>query len=175
MVGANRVETNSPSPARRLAFKVHVSGGLRQIVTRPCYGCELRGDLRYRCFECLWHGFKRSVRTARMQVLLRRSEFRQDIRCSVCAQGFRLYWEQNSPSERATMRSIVLGELRDHHSREQGGDETSSAHPFDLFRLPSWTGSPKFSRKTLLAGPSRPPSDISKVVMISRPKQPSQR
>ena len=103
-----------------------------------------------------------------MQVLLRRSEFRQDIRCSVCDQGFRLYWEQNSPSERATMRSIVLGELRDHHSREQGGDPTPAAHPFDLFRLPSWTGSPKFSRKALLAGPSRPPSDISKVVMISR-------
>jgi hypothetical protein len=111
-----------------------------------------------------------------MQVLLRRSEFRQDIRCSVCDQGFRLYWELNSPGERATMRSIVLGELRDHHSREQGGDMTAAAHPFDLFRLPSWTGSPQFSRKALLAGPSRPPSDISKVVMISRArKQTSQR
>src|SRR5258705_3696167 len=106
-----------------------------------------------------------------MQVLLRRSEFRQDIRCNVCGQGFRLYWEQNSPSERATMRSIVLGELRDHHSREQGGDETSSAHPFDLFRLPSWTGSPKFSRNTILAGHCRPPSDISIVVMLLRPIQ----
>jgi hypothetical protein len=110
-----------------------------------------------------------------MQVLLRRSEFRKDICCSVCGQGFRLYWEQNSPVERATMRSIVLGELRDHHSREQGGDQTPSAHPIDLFRLPNWTGSPKFARKTLLAGPSRAPSDISKVVMISRhPKRQSQ-
>ncbi|HWW98471.1 MAG TPA: hypothetical protein VNY74_12265 [Edaphobacter sp.] len=111
---------------------------------------------------------ERPVRTVTMQVLLRRSEFRQDIRCSVCSQGFRLYWEQNSPAERATMRSIILGELRDHHSREQGGDTTSAAHPVDLFRLPGWTGSPKFARKTLLAGPSRPPSDISKVVMISQ-------
>jgi hypothetical protein len=111
-----------------------------------------------------------------MQLLLRRSEFRQDIRCSVCGQGFRLYWEQNSPTERATMRAMVLGELRDHHSREQGGEMTPAAHPVDLFRLPSWTGSPKFTRKTLLAGPSRPPSDISKVVMISRhPKHASQR
>ena len=111
-----------------------------------------------------------------MQVLLRRSEFREDIRCSVCGQGFRLYWEQNSPAERATMRAIVVGELGDHHSREQGGDMTAAAHPLDLFRLPNWTGSPKFSRKALLAGPSRPPSDISKVVMISRArKQTSQR
>jgi hypothetical protein len=111
-----------------------------------------------------------------MQLLLRRSEFRQDMHCDVCGQGFRLYWEQNSPAERATMRAIVLGELRDHHSREQGGDKTPAAHPFDLFRLPGWAGSPKFARKNLIAGPSRPPSDISKVVMISRqPKQQSQR
>ena len=106
-----------------------------------------------------------------MQVLLRRSEFRQDIHCSVCGQGFRLYWELSSSPERATMRSIVVGELRDHHSREQGGDETAAAHPFDLFRLPGWSGSPKFSRKSLLAGPSKGPSDISKVVMISRYRQ----
>jgi hypothetical protein len=122
------------------------------------------------------HRLNARLGTAKMQVLLRRSEFRQDICCSVCGQGFRLYWEQNSPAERATTRSIVLGELRDHHSREQGGNMTATAHPFDLFRLPSWTGSPKFSRKALLAGPSKTPSDISKVVMISRArKQTSQR
>src|SRR5260370_42590763 len=93
-------------------------------------------------FECPSGTGERPVRTAIMQVLLRRSEFRQDIRCSVCDQGFRLYWEQDSPSERATMRSIVIGELGDHHSREQGGDPTPGAHPFDLFQLPGWTGSP---------------------------------
>jgi hypothetical protein len=89
-----------------------------------------------------------------MQVLLRRSNFRQDIHCSVCGQGFRLYWELNSTAERATMRSIVLSELRDHHSREQGGDRTAAAHPLDLFRLPTWLGSPQFSRTALLASPA---------------------
>jgi hypothetical protein len=89
-----------------------------------------------------------------MQVLLRRSDFRQDIRCSVCGQGFRLYWELNSPAERATMRSIVLGELHEHHSREQGGNKTAAAHPQDLFRLPTWLGSPQFSRTALLASPA---------------------
>lgn len=103
-----------------------------------------------------------------MQVLLRRSEFRQDVHCGVCGQGFRLYWESNSPAERSTMRSIVLAELRDHHSTEQGGDKTASAHPFDLFRLPGWTGSPKFARSAMLAGPTRPPSEISRVVMMAR-------
>jgi hypothetical protein len=103
-----------------------------------------------------------------MQVLLRRSEFRQDVNCSICGQGFRLYWEQNSPPERATMRAIVLGELRDHHSEEQGDNKTAAAHPVDLFRLPGWTGSPKFARRTLLAGPSRPASQISRIVMRAR-------
>jgi hypothetical protein len=103
-----------------------------------------------------------------MQVLLRRSEFRQDIHCSVCGQGFRLYWEMSSIPERATMREIVKGELRDHHSMEQGGDRTAAAHPFDLFRLPGWAGSPQFARSSLLAGASKPRSCISKVVMISR-------
>jgi hypothetical protein len=106
-----------------------------------------------------------------MQVLLRRSEFRQDVHCPVCGQGFRLYWELASSPERATMRCIVLGELRDHHSPEQGGEKTASAHPFDLFRLPGWTGSPRFTRTAMLAGPARIPSEISKVVMISRRAQ----
>jgi hypothetical protein len=107
-----------------------------------------------------------------MQVLLRRSEFRQDIHCAVCGQGFRLYWESSSAAERATTRSIVLGELRDHHSPEQSDDKTPAAHPFDLFRLPSWSGSPRFTRTAMLSGPARIPSEISKVVMISsRAKQ----
>jgi hypothetical protein len=102
-----------------------------------------------------------------MQVLLRRSDFRQDIRCSVCGQGFRLYWELNSPAERATMRSIVLGELREHHSREQGGDRTVSAHPVDLFRLPTWLGSPQFSRTALLASPASKMHRSARVAFIS--------
>jgi hypothetical protein len=103
-----------------------------------------------------------------MQVLLRRSDFRQDLHCSVCGQGFRLYWELNSSPERATMRSIVLGELHEHHSREQGGNKTAAAHPVDLFRLPTWLGSPQFSRATLLASPdSRIHRVASRVALVS--------
>ena len=89
-----------------------------------------------------------------MQVLLIRSQFRQDLHCAVCGQGFRLYWELTSSAERATMRNIVLGELRDHHSPEQGGDPSSTAHPAELFRAPTWLGSPRFSR-------AAPPSHTS--------------
>src|SRR5208282_5303509 len=102
-----------------------------------------------------------------MQVLLRRSEFRQDIHCSVCGQGFRLYWELSSAPERATMRNIVLGDLRDHHSPEQGGDKTAAAHPFDLFRLPTTNRSPQFSRAARLAGPTNPNRSAVRVIYIS--------
>jgi hypothetical protein len=166
MVAADRVETKPRSPGRRQTFNIRVTRLEKSLHVRAM-ALNFAAVYAEAVFECPVGTGERPVRTATMQVLLRRSEFRQDIRCSVCGQGFRLYWELNSPSERATMRAIILGELRDHHSKEQGGDATSAAHPFDLFRLPGWSGSPKFSRKTLLAGPSRGPSDISKVVMIS--------
>src|SRR3954471_15826787 len=59
-----------------------------------------------------------------MQVLLKRSEEKKDIQCSVCHQGFRVFWERSSPAERETMRAIVLGELRQHHAT----DSSSAAH-----------------------------------------------
>ncbi|MDQ2832541.1 MAG: hypothetical protein M3Y50_02135 [Acidobacteriota bacterium] len=85
-----------------------------------------------------------------MQVLLKRSEFRQDVRCSVCGQGFRLYWEPTLLSERDTMRIILLADLRQHHAIEQGGDPSPAAHPADLFRLPNWVEPPRLSRAARL-------------------------
>jgi len=83
-----------------------------------------------------------------MQVLLKRTEDKTDIECTVCRQGFRIYWERSSPSERDTMRAIVQGELVRHHH----GDSTSSAHPQKPFNLPEWGGQPEFSGAALLGG-----------------------
>jgi hypothetical protein len=87
-----------------------------------------------------------------MQVLLKRSQTRHHVQCSICGQGFRIYWERTSIAEQTTMRAIILGELRDHHATEKGGDETASAHPIVPFNLPSWSGSPQFSGAALLGG-----------------------
>jgi hypothetical protein len=108
-----------------------------------------------------------------MQVLLRRSEFRQDIRCSVCDQGFRLYWEQNSPSERATMRSIVLGELRDHHSREQAGTSTAAHIRPISFGCRAGRGLRVLAENSF-AGPSRPPATYQSRHDLPTPKRQSQ-
>jgi hypothetical protein len=74
-----------------------------------------------------------------MQVLLKRSETRHDIHCNLCGQGFRIYWNRSSAAEQATMRAIVLGELRGHHASESGGDKTPFAHPIVSFTLPDWS------------------------------------
>jgi hypothetical protein len=83
-----------------------------------------------------------------MQVLLKRSEEKKDIQCSVCRQGFRIFWERTSPAERDTMRAIVQGELVRHHD----GDATPAAHPQAPFNLPQWGGAPEFSGAALLGG-----------------------
>jgi hypothetical protein len=83
-----------------------------------------------------------------MQVLLRRSDEKQDIKCSICNQGFRLYWERSSPAEQATMRAIVQGELRHHHAT----DTTPEAHPSQPFNLPNWSGPAHYSSAALLGG-----------------------
>jgi hypothetical protein len=87
-----------------------------------------------------------------MQVLVRKSDKQQDVRCTICDQGFRLYWERTSMAERATMRSMILGELRGHHAQEKGNNQAPSAHPETPFNLPSWAGSPQFSGAALLGG-----------------------
>ncbi len=74
------------------------------------------------------------------------------MECSICHQTFRLYWERASLTERATMRSIILSELLGHHSPEQGGDRTASAHPEEPFNLPAWSGPAQFSGAALLGG-----------------------
>jgi hypothetical protein len=89
-----------------------------------------------------------------MQVLLRKStnpanpNEKQDVQCSVCNQGFRIYWERTSDSERAAMRVIVLSELSAHHSN----DATTAAHPSSLFNVPNWQGPAQFSGAAMLGG-----------------------
>jgi hypothetical protein len=98
-----------------------------------------------------------------MQVLLRKSDEKNDVNCSVCGQGFRLYWERTSIEEQSIMRSAVLEELRQHHA----SDATAAAHPEFPFNVPSWTGSPQFSGAALLGGLSgfhraRPDLDLKR-------------
>ncbi|CAN5721401.1 hypothetical protein BH10ACI4_BH10ACI4_24980 [soil metagenome] len=87
-----------------------------------------------------------------MQVLLRKtdSDAQREIECSVCGQGFRVYWERTCMDERAAMREIVLDELSGQHT--QSNDQSIAAHPASPFNVPKWTGSPQFSGAAMLGG-----------------------
>ena len=83
-----------------------------------------------------------------MQVLLRKSDDRQDIKCTICGQGFRLYWERTSLEEQAAMRTQLADELVLQHA----SDRSLAAHPSTPFNLPSWQGPAQFSGAALLGG-----------------------
>ena len=74
-----------------------------------------------------------------MQVLCERSNSGSDVRCTVCGQGFLVYWERTSPRERALTRQKVIMTLREHHEDEMSGHH---AHPDKRFTIPSWTIDP---------------------------------
>jgi hypothetical protein len=83
-----------------------------------------------------------------MQVLLRKSDERQDLQCPLCSQGFRVYWERTSPEEQSAVRGPVLEALRHDHAT----DPTRAAHSDTPFTVPKWSGSPQFSGAALLGG-----------------------
>ena len=102
-----------------------------------------------------------------MQVLLKHSRDRKDIECSICKQGFRLFWESSHPAERATMRAIVQGELARHHGHD---DRSRAAHPAQPFSLPGSNSHPEFSSAAaILGGLRRPNCSTGAVAAIPTP------
>jgi hypothetical protein len=84
-----------------------------------------------------------------MQVLLRKSDTKQDIKCATCGQAFRVYWQPATQAERNTMRAIVTGELKLQHEM----DKTAAAHPANAFSLPGWgCASPEYASSSLIGG-----------------------
>jgi hypothetical protein len=83
-----------------------------------------------------------------MQVLCKLSTTVNDVQCSVCGQGFVVYWERHSPEEQEEARQLVMQQLAEHHreTNEPG------AHPVQSFNVPQWAGLPKFSGAALLGG-----------------------
>ena len=77
-----------------------------------------------------------------MQVLCERSNTGSDVRCTICGQGFLVYWQRTSPSERALARQKVILTLKEHHENEMSGHH---AHPSERFSIPSWDTDVRFA------------------------------
>jgi len=81
-----------------------------------------------------------------MQVLLKSTNEVVDTRCSVCGQGFALYWERETLNRKPEALSAVEAALRDHHADASGAE----AHPERGFLVPAWNGPVAVSGAALL-------------------------
>jgi hypothetical protein len=81
-----------------------------------------------------------------MQVLCKSSNEGSETRCSVCGQGFRLFWERQPASERAQALREIEITLRKHHYNQAGPE----AHPQSGFLVGQRNGPIAFSGATLL-------------------------
>lgn len=81
-----------------------------------------------------------------MQVLCKISEEQVETHCSVCGQGFALYWERPSKAERSQALREIEKVLRNHHYNLAGPE----AHPRRGFLVPEWKGSVDASGAAIL-------------------------
>ena len=58
-----------------------------------------------------------------------------DVRCSVCGQGFLVYWAKFSRAEQVESRRVIQEELRRHHLEEMAGEEAHAVHPRESFTV----------------------------------------
>jgi len=69
-----------------------------------------------------------------MKVFCRRTNGNAELRCSVCGQGFVLFWERQPRTERTAMLGEIQKTMRRHHRTSPGKD----AHPNGGFLAPEW-------------------------------------
>lgn len=71
-----------------------------------------------------------------MQVLCKTTSHAADVSCTVCGQGFALYWERHTRMERAQALHEIARTLRAHHGTKSGPE----AHPQRGFLVPDGRG-----------------------------------
>jgi hypothetical protein len=81
-----------------------------------------------------------------MQVLCKSTSATPELCCSVCGQGFAVYWERQSKAERATALKQITRTLRSHHGRRS----TADAHPLHGFIVADCDGPDAFSGAAVL-------------------------
>ena len=81
-----------------------------------------------------------------MQVLLKSAESAVETRCSICGQGFVMFWERQTKMERTEALREIDSTLRMHHHTSEG----TQAHPVKGFLVPEWDGPIAFSGAAIL-------------------------
>jgi hypothetical protein len=81
-----------------------------------------------------------------MQVLCKSTSQTAEAYCCVCGQGFVMFWERQSPSDRAEALREIQQVLLGHHRSSAG----PQAHPKSGFLVPEWNGPIAFSGAAIL-------------------------
>ena len=80
-----------------------------------------------------------------MQVLCKASNTSSDVRCTVCGQGFLVYFWNSSLQSRNEVKAQVHQALRNHHHTL----DSHAAHPGQGFNVPEWSGEAMFAADSL--------------------------
>ena len=81
-----------------------------------------------------------------MQVLCKSTTGFAETHCSICGQGFVMFWERQSRDERIKSMAEIQKTLRHQHRSHRGPD----AHPNGGFLVPEWKGSISASGAAML-------------------------
>ena len=81
-----------------------------------------------------------------MQVLLKSSDTAIETRCSVCGQGFAMFWERQTGKDHSQALREIEATLRHHHHVGAGPD----VHPVKGSLVPAWDGPIAFSGAAIL-------------------------
>jgi hypothetical protein len=81
-----------------------------------------------------------------MQVLCKGTDGNAELHCSICGQGFVMFWERQSRTERAEAVRDIQNSLRYQHRAHRGKE----AHPSGGFLVPEWKGSVAASGAAIL-------------------------
>jgi hypothetical protein len=81
-----------------------------------------------------------------MQVLCKSASGKAETQCCVCGQGFVMFWERQSRTERSEALREIQKVLLSHHRKTPG----PQAHPTSGFLVPEWNGPIAFSGAAIL-------------------------
>ena len=89
-----------------------------------------------------------------MQVYCRKTSGNAELQCCVCGQGFVLFWDRHTATERAVIKAEMMEILRRQH-RSTNGPE---AHPMSEFSVPE--GQSPFPNETVMVTGTVPIWDL---------------
>jgi hypothetical protein len=69
------------------------------------------------------------------EIVCKLSNEASDVRCTVCGQGFLVYWARFTRAEQDRSRRLIQVQLRQHHASSLASGEAHEVHPKESFSV----------------------------------------